>query len=147
MNYFNSQLITCIGNKRKLVPYIEDIICDIVSKEGTELVMADLFSGSGVVARVMKKYASRVIANDLETYSRIINECYLANRSNFPLITYMGYKNQLNKFLEENKIEGISKRREGILYKRKRFDYRYGKSLYRYFTTLYAEVLFGTFDL
>lgn len=107
MNYFNSQLITCIGNKRKLVPYIEDIICDIVSKEGTKLTMADLFSGSGVVARVMKKYASRVIVNDLETFSRIINECYLTNRSNFPLINYMEYRNQLIKFLKENKIEGI----------------------------------------
>jgi len=43
----------------------------------------DVFSGSGVVARYMKKYSRTVYANDLERYSSLINECYLTNRSDF----------------------------------------------------------------
>lgn len=42
----------------------------------------DVFSGSGVVSRFVKPYASFIIANDLEDYSKIINECYLSNQTN-----------------------------------------------------------------
>lgn len=107
MGYYDSQLITYIGNKRKLISYIEDIIHDIAQKENKNLIMADLFSGSGVVARIMKKYASRVIVNDLETYSRIVNECYLTNKKDFPLTDYNNYKEALNYYLNNNKVEGI----------------------------------------
>lgn len=107
MGYYDSQLITYLGNKRKLISYIEDIIHDIAQKENKNLIMADLFSGSGVVARIMKKYASRVIANDLETYSRIVNECYLTNKKDFPLTDYNNYKEALNYYLNNNKVEGI----------------------------------------
>jgi len=45
----------------------------------------DAFSGSGVVARLLKQYSSEVIANDLEDYSRVINSCFLSNRSDLDL--------------------------------------------------------------
>jgi adenine-specific DNA-methyltransferase len=48
----------------------------------------DVFSGSGIVARFLKQYSSLLLVNDLESYSKITNECYLSNRSelNIPFL-------------------------------------------------------------
>jgi adenine-specific DNA-methyltransferase len=40
-----------------------------------------VFSGSGIVSRYFKQYAKTLLVNDLERYSKVINECYLANAS------------------------------------------------------------------
>lgn len=81
-DFLDKQLITYLGNKRGLLPFIGKGL-EIVKQElgKSSLTFLDLFSGTGVVARYAKQFASHVIANDLETYSRITNECYLTNRS------------------------------------------------------------------
>ena len=81
-SYLSDQLITYLGNKRALLPYISSAIDYVRKSIGREKMSAgDLFSGSGVVARLMKRYASSLFVNDLETYSDIINRCYLTNVS------------------------------------------------------------------
>lgn len=96
--YLSEQIITYIGNKRKLIPYIEDTIRSICHEIGQDkVVCADLFSGSGIVARMMKKYSSSIITNDMEDYSTIINDCYLTNISDFDDDKYNKYKNALNE--------------------------------------------------
>lgn len=107
MGYYNSQILTYIGNKRKLLPYIEEVILDVKKELKTPLVIADLFSGSGVVARMMKSYAEMLVVNDLETYSRITNECYLTNRSDFNVPEYLKHRRAMFDFIGKNKIEGI----------------------------------------
>jgi len=80
--YLNEQLITYIGNKRALLHFIEQglrLVCQWLGKE--KLATFDVFSGSGVVARFLKRYSARLFVNDIETYSHIINTCYLANTS------------------------------------------------------------------
>lgn len=78
--YLTEQIITYLGNKRKLLSSIEEEIVKIQAELGKDkLVCVDLFSGSGVVARMMKQYSDTLYANDLENYSRIINQCYLRN--------------------------------------------------------------------
>lgn len=78
--FLTEQIITYLGNKRSLLPYIEKEIHVIQNELGKrKTINADIFSGSGIIARVFKKYSSKLIVNDLETYSRIINECYLTN--------------------------------------------------------------------
>lgn len=80
ITYLTEQLITYIGNKRKLIGSINSIVLSIKSKLSKEhLITVDLFSGSGVVARLFKSHSSLVISNDIEDYSRVINECYLTN--------------------------------------------------------------------
>ena len=80
ITYLTEQLITYIGNKRKLIGSINSIVLSIKSKLSKEhLTTVDLFSGSGVVARLFKSHSSLVISNDIEDYSRVINECYLTN--------------------------------------------------------------------
>lgn len=85
--YLDEQLITYLGNKRKLLP----LIISAVQPQGKTCF--DVFSGSGVVARALKENgAEKVIANDLERYSYIINECYLTNKSSFSYREYKHYK-------------------------------------------------------
>ncbi|MFQ3547577.1 MAG: DNA adenine methylase [Termitinemataceae bacterium] len=81
-DYLSRQLITYIGNKRALLHFIGQGLELVRRRLGKHrLSCFDVFSGSGVVARFLKRYADRLLANDLETYSWIINSCYLTNAS------------------------------------------------------------------
>ena len=71
--YLTSQLITYIGNKRKLVPWIMGIIQEI----GTNLKVLDGFAGSGVVSRALMSNCSELHSNDMEYYSYILLRCFL----------------------------------------------------------------------
>lgn len=86
-NYETDQLITYIGNKRKLVGDILEF-ADIARKElGTDtLRTGDFFSGSGVVARALTKVARSITAVDSEPYSKAINDCYLRTNKNIPSV-------------------------------------------------------------
>ena len=77
--YLSTQLITYIGNKRKLVPKIETEVVKIKELLGRNLSSFDGFSGSGVVSRMLKYHSDTLIVNDMESYSHIINQCYLSN--------------------------------------------------------------------
>ena len=80
--FLQSQLITYIGNKRALLDFIGQGICEVQAKIGrAKLSCLDLFAGSGIVSRYLKQYASSITVNDLEQYSGIINRCYLRNKS------------------------------------------------------------------
>jgi len=83
--YLSRQLITYLGNKRALLPHIDEAVCDVRDAlGGRKLRCADLFSGSGAVARLLKRHSDTLYVNDLEGYSAILNRCYLTNRGNFP---------------------------------------------------------------
>lgn len=80
--YLTTQIITYLGNKRKLLPTIKFVIETILANEKkTALCMGDGFSGSGIVSRLFKSYASELYTNDIADYSYILNQCYLANIS------------------------------------------------------------------
>ena len=77
MDYLKDQIITYIGNKRKILPFIERSLNQIELKDYTFL---DLFSGSGIVSRLAKVHgAKKIIANDLEYYSMVLNRVFLRN--------------------------------------------------------------------
>ncbi|MBM3245123.1 MAG: hypothetical protein FJZ15_04940 [Candidatus Omnitrophica bacterium] len=80
--YFSNQLITYIGNKRALLPFINKGVEEVKKNlSKTKLTILDGFSGSGAAARLFKYHADQLWVNDLENYSEIINKCYLANKS------------------------------------------------------------------
>lgn len=84
INYCTTQLITYIGNKRRLLPYIESEIQAIQKLLASDkTINADLFAGSGCVSRLMKQYSSLLIANDFENFSHIVTDAYLVNKSVF----------------------------------------------------------------
>ncbi|MGH7749457.1 MAG: DNA adenine methylase, partial [Candidatus Dormibacteria bacterium] len=80
--YFTDQLVTCIGNKRALLGPIAAAVSEVRQRLGkARLRILDAFSGSGVVARLMKQSARELVVNDIEAYARVLSECYLSNRS------------------------------------------------------------------
>jgi adenine-specific DNA-methyltransferase len=96
-DFLSLQLVTYIGNKRTLLPSINNILLEIRQKMGGQkLRTADLFSGSGGVARLLKQHSSLVVANDLENYSRTINTCFLSNKTEVPLQLIQEVVDRLN---------------------------------------------------
>ncbi|OJF76067.1 MAG: DNA modification methylase [Treponema sp. CETP13] len=102
--YLESQLITYIGNKRRLLEYIGKAIRLAQEKlPGKKLSFLDAFSGSGIVSRYLKSYASEIYSNDIEDYATIINKCYLSNHFERDEIELNNYYCSLKKKL--NAIE------------------------------------------
>ena len=109
--FLTSQILTYIGNKRTLIYDIESQIKEIkAGLEKEKLVCADLFSGSGIVARMMKAHSSRLIVNDMEKYSYVINSCYLSNKENFSREKYRSFRRKILAAAEQNPVEGIISR-------------------------------------
>lgn len=106
--FLTTQIITYLGNKRRLLEHIEKEILLIAEKLNCQkLVCADLFSGSGIVARMLKKYSSNLIVNDLENYSAVINGCYLINKKDFPVQEYSALKSKIEELCSIEKFPGI----------------------------------------
>lgn len=103
--FLTKQIITYLGNKRLLLDNIAQEI-EIIQQElkVDKTINADLFSGSGIVARLLKQYSTRLIANDLEYYSFLINSCYLTNKSDFDNDKYKAYYQNISDKLK-NKLE------------------------------------------
>ena len=106
-SFFGSHLITYIGNKRRLLPFLYKAFLDIRKKVGKDkLVILDGFVGSGSTARLLKAFASELHVNDLEDYSETVNKAYLANKSDVDLKKLEEYIDWLNK----NKLKVKSKK-------------------------------------
>ena len=75
-----TQTITYMGNKRKLVGYIDNVIDHVMEKlHQSTITFADPFSGSGVVTKhaFTCGKCSHVLANDIASYSRVINHYHI----------------------------------------------------------------------
>ena len=84
--FLSEQLVTCIGNKRALLDFIERGLARVSRRlGGRKLDILDAFSGSGVVSRFFKRFARRLVVNDLELYADLANRCYLANARDLDL--------------------------------------------------------------
>ena len=107
-DFLTSQIITYIGNKRSLIGNIQTEVEKIENKIGkNKLVCADIFSGSGIVARMLKKHSSKLIVNDLENYSSLINSCYLTNKKDYPKKECDALRAEIERLCTKEKIEGI----------------------------------------
>ncbi len=105
-DYLSSQIITYIGNKRSLLSFIGEGVEKVrKSLNKDKLKIFDVFSGSGIVSRYLKQYSEKLIVNDLEKYSEVINLCYLSNYSEIDLIELKEiYRNIIFK-LENNPMK------------------------------------------
>ena len=105
-SYRQTQLVTYLGNKRKLLPFITQGLAEVQERLGREKLRCyDAFAGSGAVSRLLKSVASELYSNDLEDYAAVLGRCYLANRSEVPELegTYM----QLLREIEQQWAPGI----------------------------------------
>lgn len=68
-----------IGSKYKLLPFIRRVIFDVVGNNLSNKVLCDIFAGTGMVGRCLKTDVKKVISNDMEYYSYVINRNYIGN--------------------------------------------------------------------
>ena len=102
-NFLTGQIITYMGNKRKLLPVIEDSVENIRKKLNKDkLTIGDGFSGSGVVSRLLKRKANKLFTNDLAGYSHTLNQCYLSNPNTSTINKLRTYVDNANKIANNN---------------------------------------------
>ena len=68
-----------IGSKFKLSSWIEEEVKKVVGDDLSQRVFCDIFAGTGIVGRSFKKDVKKVISNDLEVYSYVLNRNYIQN--------------------------------------------------------------------
>lgn len=94
-----------IGSKYSLLNFIDGTIRDVVGKDLSKLVFCDLFAGTGIVGRHFKSQVHKVISNDIEYYSFVLNRNYIGNNKRL---------NGKNDYIERlNTIEDIN---NGFIY-------------------------------
>jgi adenine-specific DNA-methyltransferase len=88
-NFLKDNVITYLGNKRTQLDFINNEISNLISldsrlkkKDKKQIKVLDIFSGSGVVARSFKNKGYKVISNDLEEYSAVINKALIGTNQN-----------------------------------------------------------------
>ncbi|CAN5857042.1 DNA adenine methylase [soil metagenome] len=91
-----------IGSKFKLSKFIKSEIEKIVG-DMKDKVFCDLFAGTGAIARNFKTESKKIIANDIEYYSYVLNQNYIGNHEEI----------EWRELIDElNNLEGI----EGFIY-------------------------------
>jgi len=89
-----------IGSKYKLSNFIKSEVRKVIGEiEGK--VFCDLFAGTGAIGRVFKTESKKVIANDIEFYSYILNQNYIGNHEG---LDYQPYIDELNEIQD---VEGF----------------------------------------
>jgi adenine-specific DNA-methyltransferase len=72
MDYIHQPMITYLGNKRKLVSWIMDVVHSLPHRR-----ILDGFAGSGVISRAFRSICSELHSNDMEYYSYVLQRCFL----------------------------------------------------------------------
>ncbi len=68
-----------IGSKKSLIDFLYHKINSVITEK--DYVFSDLFAGTWIVGRYFKEKGHRVIANDLQYYSYVLNRNYIWNHS------------------------------------------------------------------
>ena len=94
-----------IGSKLSLLDFLEESISKVVDKNCNTF--CDLFAGTGVVGSHFKKRGYKVIANDIQYYSYVLNRHYIGNHKE---LTF----SKLSKEIPELKKVGIKNRKNFV---------------------------------
>ena len=79
-----------IGSKKSLLQFLEESIYQIVGKNN--FTFLDLFAGTGIVGQHFKSKGHKVIANDLQYYSFVLNKNYIENHQ---VLKFLGLEKDL----------------------------------------------------
>ena len=85
-----------IGSKYKLSYFISSSVKSIVGEDLSDKIFCDLFAGTGVVGRNFKKEVKKVISNDMEFYSYVLNKNYIENHEFLDHEIYIKELNETN---------------------------------------------------
>ena len=95
-----------IGSKYSLLPFLTATIEDVAGKDISSKIFCDIFAGTGIVGRTFKPLVGKVISNDWEYYSYVLNRNYIGNH-----IEINGKEEFVN---ELNRLKGVD---NGFIYK------------------------------
>jgi adenine-specific DNA-methyltransferase len=104
-----------IGSKNKLSNFLFESITSVTGDLANQT-FCDLFAGTGIVGRTFKPHVGKVIANDVEFYSYVLNRHYIQNTKTLEAETFLKQLNTLQGkkgFIFQNYAEGGS---EGRIY-------------------------------
>jgi adenine-specific DNA-methyltransferase len=110
--YFTKQILTYMGNKRKFIGPLNNILLELektLNKQKGEILIGEGFSGSGILSRLFKTHASHLFTNDIAGYSKTLNSCYLSNISNYDKEKINKIIDAANNFVDNNKKENYEK--------------------------------------
>ena len=102
-----------IGSKLSLKSFIKDTILSISKIDSENKVFADLFAGTGVIGSEFKKMGYKVIANDIQHYSYILNKHFIENNNpmNIELIEHLNSLEGKEGFIYNNYCMGSGSER------------------------------------
>ena len=102
-----------IGSKLSLKSFIKEKILEISKGDKENKVFADLFAGTGVIGSEFKKIGYKVIANDIQHYSYILNKHLIENNSsiNIGLLEYLNSLEGKEGFIYNNYCIGSGSQR------------------------------------
>lgn len=106
--YYTSQILTYMGNKRKFINKLENIIRYVEAvekKEENSLVIGEGFSGSGILSRLFKNNSKKFFVNDIAGYAKTLNLCYLSNPTETNKKIIYNLIDQANYFVDNSEEE------------------------------------------
>lgn len=99
-----------IGSKHKLSIFIKNTIYSVVGKDLSDKIICDIFAGTGIIGRNFKQEAKKVISNDFEYYSFVLNKNYIGNhlpiKDKEKYIEELNQTKLLNGFIYNNYCKG-----------------------------------------
>ncbi len=99
MNYIGSKLKLCQH-------FLPETIKSVCGTDLSQKTFCDLFAGTGIVGRTFKTSVKKVISNDIEYYSYVLNKNYIENHLSLENSEY--FVSELNK---------LSSCEDGFIYK------------------------------
>jgi len=108
-DFVHQTMLTCIGNKRKLVDNIREIVDEVRGLCGKPtLNIVDGFAGSTVVARKLSYIADTLYVNDMELYSYLMAQCFLVKPTQEQENRIVGHIETMNRLASSGPfVEGI----------------------------------------
>ena len=94
-----------IGSKNRLSAWIVEQVKNTVEGPIDDMILCDLFAGTGRVGRSFKPLVKQIIANDVEYYSYVLLQNYIGNHQEIPrkreLIESLQQATPVNGFIAE----------------------------------------------
>ncbi|HED38784.1 MAG TPA: modification methylase [Ignavibacteria bacterium] len=110
-----------IGSKLSLLEFLDESINKVVDKDCDTF--CDLFAGTGIVGRYFKRKGYKIVANDIQYYSYVLNRHYIGNHKELTFSKLSKEIHELAKIKTENRKNFVCdylsnlKGKKGFIYK------------------------------
>ena len=98
--FVNQSMLTCIGNKRRLLKNIVKTIEEL-KIDKPKLNIFDGFAGSSVVSRELSQFADNLYVNDLEPYSYAMAYCYFKTPTDEQIVSIKHHIDTMNTMINK----------------------------------------------